>query len=77
MQVIYERCAGIDVGKDVIAVAVRKPGDGPGGRVTVKRMYKTFCSGCCARPRGGWCPRASRTWRWRRPGSTRCPSTTR
>ena len=42
MQVIYERCAAVDVGKDVIAVAVRKPGDGPGGRVTVKRMYKTF-----------------------------------
>jgi transposase len=42
MQVIYERCAAVDVGKDVIAVAVRKPGDGPGGRVTVRRMYKTF-----------------------------------
>jgi hypothetical protein len=24
MQVIYERCAGVDVGKDVIAVAVRR-----------------------------------------------------
>jgi hypothetical protein len=42
MQVIYERCAAVDVGKDVIAVAVRKPGDGPDGRVTVKRQYKTF-----------------------------------
>jgi transposase len=42
MQVLYERCAGVDVGKDVIAVAVRMPGDGPGGRTTVKRMYKTF-----------------------------------
>ena len=42
MQVIYERCAAVDVGKDVIAVAVRMPGDGPGGRVTVKRVYKTF-----------------------------------
>jgi len=42
MQVIYERCAAVDVGKDVIAVAVRRPGDGPGGRVTVKRTYKTF-----------------------------------
>jgi hypothetical protein len=29
MRVLYERCAGIDVGKDVIAVAVRKPGKGP------------------------------------------------
>ena len=43
MQVIYERCAGVDVGKDVIAVAVRKPGDGPDGRVMVKRACKTFC----------------------------------
>ena len=42
MQVIYERCAAVDVGKDVIAVAVRLPGDGPDGRVTVRRMYKTF-----------------------------------
>jgi len=42
MQVMFERCAGIDVGKDVIAVAVRKPGKGPDGRVTVKRTCKTF-----------------------------------
>jgi transposase len=42
MQVLYERCAGIDVGKDVIAVAVRRPGKGPAGRVTEKRTYKTF-----------------------------------
>jgi len=42
MQVIYERCAAVDVGKDVIAIAVRKPGDGPDGRVTVKRTFKTF-----------------------------------
>jgi transposase len=40
MQVLYERCAAVDVGKDVIAVAVRLPGDG--GRETVKRMFKTF-----------------------------------
>jgi transposase len=39
---MYERCAGIDVGKDVIAVAVRLPGAGPDGRVTVKRTYKKF-----------------------------------
>ncbi len=43
MQVLYERCAAVDVGKDVIAVAVRCPGRGPDGRVTVKRTYKTFC----------------------------------
>jgi hypothetical protein len=43
MQVLYERCAAVDVGKDVIAVAVRLPGDGPDGRQTVKRKFKTFC----------------------------------
>jgi transposase len=42
VQVLYQRCAGIDVGKDVIAVAVRRPGDGPGGRVTVRRTYRAF-----------------------------------
>jgi transposase len=42
MQVLYERCAAVDVGKDVIAVAVRMPGDAPDGRVTVKRTFKTF-----------------------------------
>src|SRR5579859_384353 len=42
MQVLYQRCAAVDVGKDVVAVAVRLPGDGPDGRKTVKRTFKTF-----------------------------------
>jgi transposase len=42
MQVLYERCAAVDVGKDVIAVAVRVPGDGPDGRAMVKRTFKAF-----------------------------------
>ena len=42
MQVLYQRCAAVDVGKDVIAPAVRLPGDGPDGRVTIKRTFKTF-----------------------------------
>ena len=42
MQVVYERCAGVDVGKDVIAVAVRSPGRGGRGRQTVKRTFGTF-----------------------------------
>ena len=42
MQVLYERCAAVDVGKDVIAVAVRVPGEGPEGRVTHKRTFTTF-----------------------------------
>ena len=42
MQVLYERCAAVDVGKDVIAVAVRLPGDGLAGREMHKRTFKTF-----------------------------------
>ena len=52
MQVLYQRCAAVDIGKDVIAVAVRLPGDGPDGRQTMKRTFKTFY-GCWPRPRGG------------------------
>lgn len=42
MRVLYERCAAIDVGNAVVAVAVRLPGDGPDGRVTHKKIFKTF-----------------------------------
>ncbi len=42
MQVLYARCAAVDVGKDVIALAVRLPGDGPDGRQMLKRKFKTF-----------------------------------
>jgi len=43
MEVMYERVAGIDVGKKEIAVTVRVPGDGPGAaRVEVTRKFKTF-----------------------------------
>ena len=42
MRVLYERCAAIDVGNAVVAVAVRLPGDGPDGRVTHKKAFKTF-----------------------------------
>src|SRR6185437_10129979 len=42
VQVIYERCAGAGVGKDVIAAAVRLPGKGPDGRKTGKRTYRAF-----------------------------------
>lgn len=51
MQVLYERCAGVDVGKDVIAVAVRVPG-ARGGRKTEKRTYKTFYG--VLREMAGW-----------------------
>jgi transposase len=52
MQVLFERCAAVDVGKDVIAVAVRLPGDGPDGRATVKRTFKTFYG--VLREAAGW-----------------------
>ena len=42
MFVLYQRCAAVDIGKDVIAVAVRLPGDGPDHRQTIKRTFKTF-----------------------------------
>ncbi|MFZ0161774.1 MAG: IS110 family transposase [Kineosporiaceae bacterium] len=43
MEIMYERVAGIDVGKKEIAVTVRVPGEGPGaGRVEVTRKFTTF-----------------------------------
>ncbi len=42
MRVLCERCAAIDVGNAVVAVAVRLPGDGPDGRVTTRKIFKTF-----------------------------------
>ena len=32
MRILYKRCAGVDIGNDIIAVAVRAPGEGPDGR---------------------------------------------
>jgi transposase len=42
MQVVYERCAAIDVAKKEIAVCVRAPGQAPGERRSQVRKYKTF-----------------------------------
>jgi transposase len=46
VEVLYPRCAAVDVGKDVIAVAVRLPGEspgaGPGERRTVTRTFTAF-----------------------------------
>lgn len=42
MQVLYERCAGIDVHKDQVTVAVRLPGRGPGRRDTRIRKFGAF-----------------------------------
>lgn len=42
MRVLYERCAAIDVHKDQVTVAVRTPGDGPGGRQVQVRKFRAF-----------------------------------
>jgi len=42
MQVLYSRCAAIDVHKDQITVAVRTPGDGPGRRHSEVRKFRAF-----------------------------------
>jgi transposase len=42
MQVLYERCAGIDVHKDQVTVAVRQPGRGPRERQTTVRKFAAF-----------------------------------
>ena len=42
MEILYQRCAGIDVHKDQITVAVRVPGSGPGGRDTQVRKFRAF-----------------------------------
>jgi transposase len=42
VQVLYQRCAGIDVHKDQVTVAVRLPGLGPGGRDTRVRKFGAF-----------------------------------
>jgi transposase len=52
VQVLFERCAAVDVGKDVIAVAVRVPGEGPGGRVTLRRVFDAFYG--VLREAAGW-----------------------
>ena len=44
MEIVYERVAGIDVGKKIIAVAVRTPGERPGKRRQQLRKYSTFQS---------------------------------
>jgi transposase len=42
MDVVHPRVAGIDVHKKIIWVAVRLPGDRPGGRKVVTRSFRTF-----------------------------------
>jgi transposase len=44
VEVVSERCAGLDVGKDEVVACVRVP-DGAGGRRQEVRTYQTFSSG--------------------------------
>ena len=42
MEIVYQRVAGIDVGKKIIAVAVRTPGERPGKRRQLLRKFNTY-----------------------------------
>ena len=42
VEIVYERVAAIDVGKKIIAVAVRTPGERAGKRRQQVRKYNTF-----------------------------------
>lgn len=42
MEIIYERVAAIDVGKKIIAVAVRSPGERAGKRHQQVRKFSTY-----------------------------------
>ncbi|MGH4020130.1 MAG: IS110 family transposase [Pseudonocardiaceae bacterium] len=42
MEILYERVAGIDVGKKIVAAAVRTPGEQSGQRHQQLRKYKTY-----------------------------------
>jgi transposase len=44
VEVVYQRCAGLDVGKDGVVACLRIP-DGAGGRRQEVRTYPTFSSG--------------------------------
>jgi transposase len=44
VEVLYDRCAGLDVGKDEVVAGIRVP-DGAGGRRQEVRTYNTFSSG--------------------------------
>jgi transposase len=44
VEVVYERCAGLDVGKDEVVACIRVP-DGAGGRHQEVHTFKTFSSG--------------------------------
>src|SRR5215216_6167881 len=67
MEVLYPRCAGLDVHKDTVVASARLA---TGRDVTVEvRTFPTRRPGC-SRSRPGWPSAAARTSPWRRPAST-------
>jgi transposase len=44
MEVVHERCAGLDIGKRLVVVAVRSPGEGPSRRRQEVRSFGTFAN---------------------------------
>ncbi len=44
MELVHQRCAGLDVAKDEVVACVRVP-DGRGGRAQEVRTFPTFTSG--------------------------------
>ena len=72
MQVLYERCAAIDIGKDVIAVAVRRRGGGPGhGQADIQDVLRGAAGGRTVAGLTGGHPRGDGG----HPGFTACRST--
>lgn len=45
MELLVERCAGMDIGKDEIVACVRTPGPGGKGRAKQTRVFSSFTSG--------------------------------
>ena len=52
MDVIVERCAGLDVGKDEVVGCVRTPAASGRGRSAELRTFLTFTSGWKSSPTG-------------------------
>ncbi len=42
MEVVHERCAGLDIGKKLVVAAIRTPGEGRVKRRQVVRSFGTF-----------------------------------
>jgi transposase len=45
VEVLYQRCAALDIGKDEVVACTRVPADAGGGRRQQVRTYKTFTAG--------------------------------